>query len=110
MNILLVEDDGAAGDSMETVVKGCGGGVVKTVTTLADARTALNTFDPDVMLTDLVLKDGDALELIREARHQKAGREVIVLTGHATVRSAVEAMKAGAYDFLLKPVKAVQLV
>ena len=58
---------------------------------------------PDVILLDLVLPDGDGLELLPQIKKQWPDTEVIVLTGHATFDVAVEATKRGAYHFQNKP-------
>ncbi len=57
----------------------------------------------DLILTDLRLPGMDGLELIRAIRRQNASTPIIVITAFGTVESAVEAMKAGAFDFLPKP-------
>jgi two-component system NtrC family response regulator len=62
-----------------------------------------------LVLTDLVLPGFDGLELIREIRERALPVTTIVMTGHATVDSAVEAMKLGAYDYVHKPFEAVRL-
>jgi DNA-binding NtrC family response regulator len=58
---------------------------------------------PDLVLLDLVLGDGNSLELMPDIFQQWPGTEVIVITGYGTVDNAVKAMKAGAYGFLPKP-------
>jgi DNA-binding NtrC family response regulator len=58
----------------------------------------------DVVLTDLRMPGGSGLELVREVRARFGAIPVVVLTGHGTVASAVECMKAGANDYILKPV------
>jgi DNA-binding NtrC family response regulator len=58
----------------------------------------------DVVLTDLRMPGGSGLELVREVRARFGAIPVVVLTGHGTVASAVECMKAGASDYILKPV------
>ena len=58
---------------------------------------------PDIILLDLGLPDGDGLELLPQIKKQWPDTEVIVLTGHATFDAAVEATKRGAYHFQNKP-------
>jgi DNA-binding NtrC family response regulator len=108
VRILAVEDDPATLEGLVALLADFGLDV-RAATTLAEARAALVSFDPDVCLTDLQLPDGDGLDFIREARAGDPRREIVVLTGHGTLDSAVEAMKAGAFDYLLKPLKTVQL-
>ncbi len=62
-----------------------------------------------VVLTDLCLPGIDGLDLIREIRRRDLPATVIVMTGHASIDSAVEAMKLGAYDYLVKPVNEIRL-
>jgi two-component system response regulator AtoC len=62
-----------------------------------------------VVLTDLCLPGVDGLDLIREIRRRDLPATVIVMTGHASIDSAVEAMKLGAYDYLVKPVDQIRL-
>jgi two-component system response regulator AtoC len=62
-----------------------------------------------VVLTDLELPGINGLDLIREIRRRDLPATVIVMTGHASIDSAVEAMKLGAYDYLTKPVDQVRL-
>ncbi len=76
---------------------------------MAEALTALGLFSPDVCITDLGLPDGDGLDVVRAAKATGRDCSVLVLTGKGSVRTAVEAMKAGAHDYLLKPLKAAQL-
>ncbi|MGH8309947.1 MAG: sigma-54-dependent transcriptional regulator, partial [Steroidobacteraceae bacterium] len=65
-------------------------------------RIELGRQRPDVLLTDLRLPDGEGIELVRELEKPDA-TEVIVVTGHATVDSAVAALRVGASDYLVKP-------
>ena len=69
---------------------------------LGAARVALRTQPPDVVLTDLCLPDGKGSELLAEL-DATPGTEVVVITGHASVDSAVDAIRNGATDYLTKP-------
>ncbi len=64
---------------------------------------------PDIVLTDLRLPDIDGISLLREIRGMAPDTLVIVITGFATVNSSVEAIEAGAYDYIPKPFTATQL-
>ncbi len=70
--------------------------------TLREAREQLGRRRPDVVLTDLRLPDGEGIELARELPPADAP-ELIVVTGHASVDSAIAALRAGATDYLVKP-------
>jgi DNA-binding NtrC family response regulator len=77
------------------------------VSTAADGAAAerrVAAFDPDAVLTDVVLPDTSGLDLLRIIRGAGRDRPVILITAHGTVELAVEAMKGGATDFLTKPV------
>jgi two-component system response regulator HydG len=63
----------------------------------------------DVVLTDLVMHDVSGLELLSEARHLQPDAVVLLVTGHGTVETAVDAMRLGAADYLTKPVKIAEL-
>ena len=67
-------------------------------------RERFAIFRPDVVIVDLRLPDADGLALLKEFKQARPDTEVIVLTGHATVARAVEAIQAGAHTFLEKPV------
>ena len=108
MKVLVVEDDAETRDILQAFLADTGLDV-RTAATLAEAKAALSAFDPDVCLTDLKLPDGDGLDLLREAGAGGSARETVVLTGHGSIDTAIEAMKAGAFDFLLKPLRPSQL-
>jgi len=63
----------------------------------------------DVVITDLVMNDVDGLEILTRAKKEHPDCEVILVTGHGTVPSAVTAMKQGAFNYLLKPLDIGQL-
>jgi len=63
----------------------------------------------DLVLLDLRLPDGDGLSVLYEIKKADSDLPVIVLTGHAAVESAVQAMKLGAYDYLEKPINLAEL-
>jgi len=64
----------------------------------------------DVVLTDLRMEGMDGLDVLRAVRESAPLAQVVLITAHGTVEHAVEAMKQGAYDFLLKPVERPQLL
>ena len=63
----------------------------------------------DVIITDLVMADIDGLGILARAKSDQPNAEVILMTGHGTVPSAVEAMRNGAFNYLLKPLDLAQL-
>jgi two-component system, NtrC family, response regulator HydG len=74
-----------------------------TANSLGEARTRLKEDPPDVVLVDLMLPDGSGIELLGELP-PGARTEFIILSGHATVESVIEALRAGVLDYLTKPV------
>jgi two-component system repressor protein LuxO len=68
-----------------------------------DALDAINRDEPDAILLDLRLPDMDGLEILRWIRERNLPSEVVIITAHGSVSTAVEAMRNGAYDFLVKP-------
>ena len=106
-NILIVEDE----DKLRRVLElqlGAGG---YQVLQAATAEEGLKLADQaSLVLTDLKLPGMDGLELLAALRRQDSATPVIVMTAFGTVEKAVDAMKAGAADFLAKPVDAAALV
>ena len=69
-----------------------------------EALQRLETFSPDIVLLDFHLPGIDGLETLKRIREARPEARVIMVTGHSSVRVAVDAMKAGAYDYVTKPV------
>ncbi|HKT98791.1 MAG TPA: sigma-54 dependent transcriptional regulator [Paraburkholderia sp.] len=107
---LIVEDDPNSLSGLSAILA-ADGFSVDTAATLADARAALTRFIPDVVLVDLNLPDGGGLELLPHLPAQPPGGAlpVIVMTGNATVESAIEGLRHGIWDYLLKPVNIPRL-
>jgi len=104
VRVLVVEDEPKVRESLVELVQELGYEASQ-ANSVADARAALISQEPDVCLTDLGLPDGDGLDVVRAAKARRADCAVLVLTGQGSILAAVEAMKAGAHDFLLKPLK-----
>jgi DNA-binding NtrC family response regulator len=64
----------------------------------------------DVILTDLKLPGADGIEVLRTAKKIQSDAEVVLMTGYGTVDSAIEAMRAGAFHFLMKPFRAEEVL
>src|SRR5205823_7839654 len=60
---------------------------------------------PDVVIVDLHLPDQSGLDVFRQIRQRDAHVPVVLITGHGTTDTAIEAMKQGAFDYLLKPLE-----
>jgi two-component system response regulator AtoC len=98
---LLVDDERASLDALAEWVRR-EEFTVRTAETLAQAKAALERGHPDLLLVDLQLPDGSGLELLAEVGDDET-TEIVVVTGHATIDSAVDAMRGGAIDYLTKP-------
>jgi DNA-binding NtrC family response regulator len=108
VKVLVVDDEQAERDALSRLLAQWGY-EVETASSGEEALRAAETFNPAVVVTDLVLPELDGLKLLQ--RLKETGRPPIVLmvTGHGTVETAVEAMRHGAFDYLTKPIDAAQL-
>ena len=108
MKVLIVEDDLSTRKGLEESIKDLGG-EPKAVGTAREAARALEEFDPRILIVDIHLPDGDGIEVLRGARESDPEREGIVITGQGSIDNAIEALRAGAFDYLLKPLRPAQL-
>jgi DNA-binding NtrC family response regulator len=99
---LIVDDDATHLSALAQLVER-EGFTTHTAETLAAARAAIADEHPDVVLIDLVLPDGSGLDLMREGQ-PNGGVEAVLITGNASVESAVAALRAGVIDYLTKPI------
>jgi DNA-binding NtrC family response regulator len=104
---LIIDDDANFRASLELLVQR-EGFATRGAASLAEAREELARARVDLCLLDLTLPDGDGLAWLREEPTPFTG-EVIVITGHASVDSAVEALQRGALDYLTKPLDRARL-
>jgi DNA-binding NtrC family response regulator len=74
-----------------------------------EALERLDSHAPDVMLADLLLGDRSGLELLAEVKRRLPLTEVALMSANGTIASAVEAMRLGAYDFVVKPFRVAEL-
>jgi two-component system response regulator AtoC len=82
-------------------------------TSVGDTQSALRAFlssEYPVVLLDVMLGSESGIDLLRRLRELRKGVSVIMITGHATIESAVEAIKIGAFDYIQKPVKFEKLL
>jgi two-component system nitrogen regulation response regulator GlnG len=101
--LLVVDDEQSVRYSFRRVFEG-NGVVVHTASTAAEGLQQVREQVPDVVVLDLQLPDRSGLELFREIHALDAKRPVIFITAHGTTETAIEAMKSGAFDYLVKPV------
>jgi two-component system response regulator AtoC len=108
MKTLIVEDDAGTRQGLEEAIESLGGDS-RSAGTVAEATKVLEDFAPHVLLVDINLPDGDGLEVLRRAREEHPDLDAIVITGSASLDNAIEALRAGATDYLLKPIRPAQL-
>jgi two-component system response regulator PilR (NtrC family) len=102
-SILIAEDEDGVRDSLTEVLREEGYDVVP-VSDGQAAIAALSTREFDVVVSDLRMPGADGLAVLRHAREVAPQTLVLLMTAHATVETAVEALRGGAQDYLLKPV------
>ena len=108
IRVLIVDNDEALARAMEeSLVKVGYQCVVATSGPEGARRIEQDTYD--IVVTDLVMNDLDGMEVLSRARQALPDAEVIMVTGHATVPKAVEAMQQGAFNFLEKPITPTRL-
>jgi UDP-3-O-[3-hydroxymyristoyl] N-acetylglucosamine deacetylase len=100
--VLIIDDEKNILDSLSGILEDEGFVVSKA----ADGREGLNIFDreaPDVVLLDVWMPEMDGIQVLKEIKARNNDARVVVISGHGTISTAVEAVKMGAYDFLEKP-------
>ena len=102
MDLLIVDDEASLRDFLSIVFEG-EGWVVEASASLGEARAAIQKNEPDLVLCDLMLPDGSGIDLIREVKSQNESIAFIMITAHTSTKSAVDALKAGAFDYIAKP-------
>jgi two-component system, NtrC family, response regulator AtoC len=103
MNVLIVDDEPGLRSGLSKVL-GLHGYPVREAATAAEARRALADAEVNLVLLDLRLGSDDGLALLRELKAAEPGLPVVIITGHGDIYSAVECMKAGASNYIPKPI------
>ncbi len=108
IRVLIVDNDAAhasvVAESLERVGYGC-----TTATSGSEGARLISRESFDLVITDLVMNDVGGLEILNLARQSLPDCEVVLVTGHGTIPSAVEAMQQGAFNYLQKPLDLKQL-
>ena len=104
---LVVDDDVNAASTLSELVAN-EGFTTSTANSLQEARRQMAIRRPDVVLLDLVLPDGSGMDLIQDVE-SRATTEIVLITGHPSLDSSIEALRLGAADYLVKPVNIDQL-
>lgn len=101
-SVLVVDDDAAIRAVVGQALRRAGHHVTS-VASLAEMRRAIDRQRPDVLVTDVVLPDGNGLDMVADLVAANPGLPVIVLSAQNTLTTAVRATEVGAYDYLPKP-------
>jgi CheY-like chemotaxis protein len=108
VRILVVDDDAIFRQELAELLTD-DGHAVASVPSVAKALEALEAAEYDLVLSDLKMPRQGGLELLREVRNRWPRTLVVMVTGYATVETALEAMKLGAFDYLRKPFRIEQI-
>ena len=100
--VLIVEDDPATRSGLTELVRAWGF-TAEAAADGADALEKVTAFRPSIVVTDLVMPNMSGIELLKALQPEIENIKVILLTAQGTVDTAVEAVKAGAEDYLTKP-------
>ncbi len=107
-HVLVVDDHASARQSVVDILSGTGY-VVSATSSAAEALKRLATQPADLIFTDLMMPGMDGLEFIQNLVSRKIDSQVVMFTAHASVSTAVQAMRLGAFDYLEKPFTVEQL-
>ena len=102
VHILVVDDEPAVRMMLEAALHSHGYRV-ESVGSGAEARDMIAEQEFDVILLDLRLGDSDGIDILQEIKQRWPATEVILLTAHGSINSAISALRHGAFDYLLKP-------
>jgi DNA-binding NtrC family response regulator len=107
LHLLIVDDDFDAANSLRSLI-GAENLSIAIAGSLLEARRQMVLQQPDLVLLDLQLPDGNGMELFEDPQ-LLANSEVVLITGNASLETSIQALRLGAADYLVKPVNAVQL-
>ena len=100
---ILVVDDEPGITGMLAIVLEKEGYAVRTAGTCAEGLRLVEESAPDLVLTDLRMPDGTGFDVLRKTRETSAETPVVIITAYTSTKTAIEALKAGAYDYVSKP-------
>jgi DNA-binding NtrC family response regulator len=107
--VLIIEDNRDAAEALKLLVEPHGY-AARIAATATEGRALFRDWETPLVLMDLMLPDVEGLQLLREFRETRPEAQIIVVTGFGTVPAAVEAMAAGAFSFIEKPVDSAVLL
>ncbi len=100
--VLIVDDEVTIVESLKGILSDDGFEVIHAYNGY-EALKKIETYSPDIILLDIWMPGMDGIETLKEIKKTSPHIPVVMITGHGTIESAVEATKSGAYDFLEKP-------
>jgi two-component system response regulator HydG len=100
--VLIVDDESAIREVLEMILQSWGYDV-RLASDGAEAKQLVESYDPEIVISDVVMPQLSGLDLLRCLKDGNPSRPVILVTAHASVDLAVESMKQGAQDFITKP-------
>jgi two-component system response regulator CpxR len=109
VRLLLVDDEQEFVDALADRLETRGFSVTKAFNA-EEGLARLREKEVDVVLLDVLMPVKDGVETLRDIKQLNPLIEVIMLTGHATIESAIDGLKLGAYDYLMKPTDTEDLV
>ena len=107
--ILVIDDEQVICNGCRMILSDLGH-TVDTCNTCKEGLDAIRKRDYHLVLLDIKLPDSDGMEILKIVRVEKLGIHIIVMTGYATIRSVVSAMRLGAFDYLPKPFTDEELI
>lgn len=111
MKILVVDDELYVGRFLFDFIKTINPDIeIKIVERASECYKAFEEFEPDIILLDIHLPDGNGIDILQELKNRGGRFEVLIISGNASLEDAVQAIKYGAYDFLLKPFSDLQIL
>lgn len=108
-SILIVEDEGSLRKALVALLRSAG----YEVSEVTDGEGAFSILDKnkfDLVLTDLMMKKVSGGEVLKRVKQISPETEVVIITGYGTIQSAVECIKAGAFDYITKPFKTEEIL
>lgn len=100
--VLVVDDEASQREILWTILSGEGYETYRAASG-EEALKVVKTFSPDVVLTDLKMEGMDGIELMKKIKAEQNSPEVIIMTAHGTIDSAMDAVEKSAFDYLFKP-------
>ncbi len=101
-HLLVVDDEQSMLDFLSLLLSD-EGYEVDTANSVQSARVCLAATNPDLVLCDIMMPDGNGLDLLKEIKESAATTSVVMMTAYSSTKAAIEAMKLGAYDYVSKP-------